>query len=149
MFLALLLSAVDDAFMDGMRQILGFDSNRKNLVDPLVEIHFAGKTVRVTSWNLLQHSGTQERITQPNSGVFTFLSQVCTKILEKNANPQWNQMVGMPIRVRHQYNQTHDHATKTNVPIFSHGLLCFPVSLHVREDEDQNSGLVNFCQHII
>lgn len=42
------LSAVDDAFMDGMRQILGFDSNRKNLVDPLVEIHFAGKTVRTT-----------------------------------------------------------------------------------------------------
>lgn len=33
--------------MDGMRQILGFDSNRKNLVDPLVEIHFAGKTVRM------------------------------------------------------------------------------------------------------
>lgn len=32
--------------MDGMRQVLGFDSNRKNLVDPLVEIHFAGKTVR-------------------------------------------------------------------------------------------------------
>lgn len=41
----LFLSAVDDAFMDGMKHILGFDSNRKNLVDPLVEIHFAGKTV--------------------------------------------------------------------------------------------------------
>lgn len=39
--------AVDDAFMDGMKQIFGFDSNRKNLVDPLVEIHFAGKTVSV------------------------------------------------------------------------------------------------------
>lgn len=72
MFLALLLSAVDDAFMDRMKQTLGFDSNRKNLVDPLVEIHFAGKTVRVAPWNLLQHSGTQERITQPNSGVFAF-----------------------------------------------------------------------------
>ncbi len=43
------LSEVDDAFMDGMKQILGFDSNRKNLVDPLVEIHFAGKTVRMNS----------------------------------------------------------------------------------------------------
>ena len=43
------LSAVDDAFMDGMKQILGFDSNRKNLVDPLIEVHFAGKTVRMTS----------------------------------------------------------------------------------------------------
>uniref|UniRef100_A0A8C4H5S9 Dysferlin, limb girdle muscular dystrophy 2B (autosomal recessive) n=1 Tax=Dicentrarchus labrax TaxID=13489 RepID=A0A8C4H5S9_DICLA len=64
------LPQMDDAFMDGMRQILGFDSNRKNLVDPLVEIHFAGKTV-------------------------------CTKILEKNANPQWNQSLSLPIRVRH------------------------------------------------
>uniref|UniRef100_A0A8C4NPM9 Dysferlin, limb girdle muscular dystrophy 2B (autosomal recessive) n=1 Tax=Dicentrarchus labrax TaxID=13489 RepID=A0A8C4NPM9_DICLA len=61
------LPQMDDAFMDGMRQILGFDSNRKNLVDPLVEIHFAGKTV-------------------------------CTKILEKNANPQWNQSLSLPIR---------------------------------------------------
>uniref|UniRef100_A0A3B4WJ04 Dysferlin, limb girdle muscular dystrophy 2B (autosomal recessive) n=1 Tax=Seriola lalandi dorsalis TaxID=1841481 RepID=A0A3B4WJ04_SERLL len=61
------LPQMDDAFMDGMKQILGFDSNRKNLVDPLVEIHFAGKTI-------------------------------CTKILEKNANPQWNQSLAMPIR---------------------------------------------------
>lgn len=38
---------MDDAFMDGVRQIFGFDSNRKNLVDPLVEFHFAGKTVRI------------------------------------------------------------------------------------------------------
>ncbi|XP_036002547.1 dysferlin isoform X2 [Fundulus heteroclitus] len=61
------LPQMDDAFMDGMRQIFGFDSNRKNLVDPMVEIHFAGKTVY-------------------------------TKILEKNANPQWNQSLAMPIR---------------------------------------------------
>ncbi|XP_047242007.1 dysferlin isoform X4 [Girardinichthys multiradiatus] len=61
------LPQMDDAFMDGMRHILGFDSNRKNLVDPMVEIHFAGKTV-------------------------------CTKILEKNANPQWNQNLAMPVR---------------------------------------------------
>uniref|UniRef100_G3Q4S2 Dysferlin, limb girdle muscular dystrophy 2B (autosomal recessive) n=1 Tax=Gasterosteus aculeatus aculeatus TaxID=481459 RepID=G3Q4S2_GASAC len=61
------LPQMDDAFVDGMRQILGFDSNRKNLVDPLVEIHFAGKTDR-------------------------------TKTMEKNANPQWNQSLAMPIR---------------------------------------------------
>ncbi|CAB1417829.1 unnamed protein product, partial [Pleuronectes platessa] len=61
------LPQMDDAFMDGMKHILGFDSNRKNLVDPLVEISFAGKTI-------------------------------CTKILEKNANPQWNQSLAMPIR---------------------------------------------------
>uniref|UniRef100_H2LE95 Dysferlin, limb girdle muscular dystrophy 2B (autosomal recessive) n=1 Tax=Oryzias latipes TaxID=8090 RepID=H2LE95_ORYLA len=34
------LPQMDDAIMDGMRQILGFDSNRKNLVDPMVELHF-------------------------------------------------------------------------------------------------------------
>ncbi|XP_024913615.1 dysferlin isoform X2 [Cynoglossus semilaevis] len=61
------LPQMDDVFMDGMRQILGFDSNRKNLVDPMVEINFAGKTI-------------------------------CTKILEKNANPQWNQSLTLPIR---------------------------------------------------
>ncbi|XP_037116037.1 dysferlin isoform X7 [Syngnathus acus] len=61
------LPQMDDAFMDGVKQIFGFDSNRKNLVDPLVEIHFAGKTV-------------------------------CTKVLEKNANPQWHQSLTMPIR---------------------------------------------------
>lgn len=49
------MSAVDDAFMDGMRQIFGFDSNRKNLVDPLVEIHFAGKTVCILLKDLLDY----------------------------------------------------------------------------------------------
>lgn len=45
---------VDDAFVDGIRQILGFDSNRKNLVDPLVEVNFAGKTVQ-TSHMMRKH----------------------------------------------------------------------------------------------
>ncbi|KAM6949272.1 LOW QUALITY PROTEIN: dysferlin [Aplochiton taeniatus] len=61
------LPQMDDAFMDGLRQVLGFETNRKNLVDPLVELNFAGKTV-------------------------------CSRILEKNANPQWNQSLTMPIR---------------------------------------------------
>ncbi|XP_073716069.1 dysferlin isoform X3 [Misgurnus anguillicaudatus] len=61
------LPQMDDALMDGMKQFLGFESNRKNLVDPLVEINFAGKSI-------------------------------CTKILEKNANPQWNQSLTLPIR---------------------------------------------------
>lgn len=33
--------------------------------------------------------------------MFVLIFQVCTKILEKNANPQWNQNLAMPIRVRH------------------------------------------------
>ena len=26
--------------------------------------------------------------------------QICTKVLERNANPQWNQNLSLPIRVR-------------------------------------------------
>lgn len=130
-FFAPLLSAVDDAFMDGMRQILGFDSNRKNLVDPLVEIHFAGKTVRVTSWNLLQHSGTQERITQPNAVVFAFFLRSAQRSWRKTPTHSGTRCWACLSGYDTQTMETHDHAAKTNVPIFSHGLLCFPVSLNV------------------
>uniref|UniRef100_A0A8C4YRR6 Dysferlin n=1 Tax=Gopherus evgoodei TaxID=1825980 RepID=A0A8C4YRR6_9SAUR len=50
------LPQMDDAIMDNVKQIFGFESNKKNLVDPFVEVSFAGRT-----------------------------------ILEKNANPPWNQ----------------------------------------------------------
>uniref|UniRef100_A0A8V5G7S3 Dysferlin n=1 Tax=Melopsittacus undulatus TaxID=13146 RepID=A0A8V5G7S3_MELUD len=59
------LPQMDDAVMDNVRQIFGFESNKKNLVDPFVEVSFAGKTL---------HS----------------------RILEKNANPQWNQCLTLP-----------------------------------------------------
>uniref|UniRef100_A0A4W3IN78 C2 domain-containing protein n=1 Tax=Callorhinchus milii TaxID=7868 RepID=A0A4W3IN78_CALMI len=62
------LPQMDDAVLDSVKQIFGFDSNKKNLVDPFVEVSFAGKTV-------------------------------CSKIMEKNANPQWNQSLVLPIRV--------------------------------------------------
>ncbi|KAL8206464.1 UNVERIFIED_CONTAM: hypothetical protein K2H54_004430, partial [Gekko kuhli] len=59
------LPQMDDAILDGVRQIFGFDSNKKNLVDPFVEVTFAGKTF-------------------------------CSKVLEKTANPQWNQSITLP-----------------------------------------------------
>ncbi|XP_075044491.1 dysferlin isoform X3 [Mixophyes fleayi] len=61
------LPQMDDAVLDNVKQIFGFDSNKKNLVDPFVEVSFAGK-------------------------------MLCSKILEKNANPQWNQSITLPIR---------------------------------------------------
>ncbi|MBZ3887940.1 Dysferlin [Sciurus carolinensis] len=59
------LPQMDDAVMDNVKQIFGFDSNKKNLVDPFVEVSFAGK-------------------------------MLCSKILEKTANPQWNQNITLP-----------------------------------------------------
>ncbi|XP_066488201.1 dysferlin isoform X3 [Tiliqua scincoides] len=59
------LPQMDDAIVDSVRQIFGFESNKKNLVDPFVEVTFAGK-------------------------------MLCSKIVEKNANPQWNQSVTLP-----------------------------------------------------
>lgn len=41
--------------------------------------------------------------------VFPFFFQVCTKILEKNANPQWNQSLSMPIRVIHTHTNRAKH----------------------------------------
>ncbi|KFO79688.1 Dysferlin, partial [Cuculus canorus] len=59
------LPQMDDAVMDNVRQVFGFESNKKNLVDPFVEVSFAGKTLY-------------------------------SRILEKNANPQWNQSLTLP-----------------------------------------------------
>ncbi|XP_064420959.1 dysferlin [Latimeria chalumnae] len=61
------LPQMDDAVLDSVKHLFGFDSNKKNLVDPFVEVGFAGKAL-------------------------------CSKILEKNANPQWNQSLTLPIR---------------------------------------------------
>ncbi|KFU91022.1 Dysferlin, partial [Chaetura pelagica] len=81
------LPQMDDAVMDNVRQIFGFESNKKNLVDPFVEVSFAGKTLY-------------------------------SKILEKNANPQWNQCLTLPAMVSRDppprgpppLNQSHPHS---------------------------------------
>ncbi|KAM6956281.1 myoferlin [Aplochiton taeniatus] len=58
---------MDDAFIQSVKHIFGGDSDKKNLVDPFLEISFAGK-------------------------------KVCTKIIEKNANPEWNQQISLPVK---------------------------------------------------
>ncbi|XP_075791273.1 myoferlin isoform X1 [Pelodiscus sinensis] len=58
---------MDDAFAQTVKEIFGGDADKKNLVDPFVEVCFAGK-------------------------------KVCTNIIEKNANPEWNQVVNLQIK---------------------------------------------------
>uniref|UniRef100_A0A8C7TQZ6 Myoferlin n=1 Tax=Oncorhynchus mykiss TaxID=8022 RepID=A0A8C7TQZ6_ONCMY len=52
---------MDDAFVQSLKGMFGVDGDKKNLVDPFVEAHFAGK-------------------------------RLCTQVIEKNANPEWNQI---------------------------------------------------------
>ncbi|XP_074856486.1 myoferlin isoform X2 [Carettochelys insculpta] len=58
---------MDDAFAQTVKEMFGGDADKKNLVDPFVEVCFAGK-------------------------------KVCTNIIEKNANPEWNQVVNLHIK---------------------------------------------------
>ncbi|XP_036430127.1 myoferlin isoform X1 [Colossoma macropomum] len=58
---------MDDAFVQSVKHMFGGESDKKNLVDPFLEVSFAGK-------------------------------KLCTKIIEKNANPEWNQLVNMQVK---------------------------------------------------
>ncbi|MEQ2276259.1 hypothetical protein XENORESO_016523 [Xenotaenia resolanae] len=58
---------MDDAFVQTVKQVFGGDGDKKNLVDPYLEVSFAGK-------------------------------KLCTKIIEKNANPEWNQVINLQVK---------------------------------------------------
>uniref|UniRef100_A0A672NK66 Myoferlin n=1 Tax=Sinocyclocheilus grahami TaxID=75366 RepID=A0A672NK66_SINGR len=58
---------MDDAFVQTVKSIFGGTDDKKNLVDPFLEVSFAGK-------------------------------KVCTRIVEKNANPEWNQLVHLQVK---------------------------------------------------
>ncbi|XP_028983374.1 myoferlin [Betta splendens] len=58
---------MDDAFVQTVKQVFGGDGDRKNLVDPYLEVSFAGK-------------------------------KLTTKIIEKNANPEWNQIIHLQVK---------------------------------------------------
>ncbi|XP_030626227.1 myoferlin [Chanos chanos] len=58
---------MDDAFAQSVKQMFGGTGDKKNLVDPFLEVSFAGK-------------------------------KICTKIIEKNANPEWNQLINLQIK---------------------------------------------------
>uniref|UniRef100_A0A673CJ86 Myoferlin-like n=1 Tax=Sphaeramia orbicularis TaxID=375764 RepID=A0A673CJ86_9TELE len=58
---------MDDAFIQTVKQVFGGEGDRKNLVDPYLEVSFAGK-------------------------------KLCTKTIEKNANPEWNQLLHLQVK---------------------------------------------------
>ncbi|KAJ8264359.1 hypothetical protein GJAV_G00148240 [Gymnothorax javanicus] len=58
---------MDDAFGQSVKEMFGGEADRKNLVDPFLEVQFAGK-------------------------------KLCTKIIEKDANPEWKELLNLQVK---------------------------------------------------
>ncbi|XP_072510759.1 dysferlin isoform X6 [Notamacropus eugenii] len=59
------LPQMDDAVMDNVKQIFGFESNKKNLVDPFVEVSFAGRMLCSKILEKTAHPQWNQSITLP------------------------------------------------------------------------------------
>ncbi|XP_074141635.1 LOW QUALITY PROTEIN: dysferlin [Sminthopsis crassicaudata] len=59
------LPQMDDAVMDSVKQIFGFESNKKNLVDPFVEVSFAGRMLCSKILEKTAHPQWNQNITLP------------------------------------------------------------------------------------
>ncbi|XP_072293204.1 myoferlin-like isoform X1 [Eucyclogobius newberryi] len=111
---------MDDAFFQTMKHVLGGEVDRKNLVDPYLEVSFAGKRLR-------------------------------TKIIEINANPEWNQLVNLQVKFPSMCERIKltiydwDRATKDDV-IGTTFLNLSKMSSSGGEVEDSNSATMSESQ---